>query len=176
MKARLINYFVYLNLRSGVTRGPTWLFRFGFYYPAVEPWGWNTNSVETVAADMDEVSLGPNVSWSIHLLIFVSKPPKYNQISLSNLVTGIPSFSHSWKPFFSDWQVQQTYSGVAAHEAKDRAVVETTQPNMVSDSRVHNSRTLMGFKCWGMPAMVASLLEVPHRLAVVHRMSVASLA
>lgn len=35
------------------------------------------------------------------------------------------------------------YSVGAAQEVRDRGVVETTQPNMVSDSRVHNSRTLI---------------------------------
>lgn len=32
------------------------------------------------------------------------------------------------------------YSGVAAQEVRNCGVVETTQPNMVNDSRVHKSR------------------------------------
>lgn len=40
--------------------------------------------------------------------------------------------------FFSDWQ--QMYSGVAAQEVRDRGVVETTQPNMVSDSQQPDPR------------------------------------
>lgn len=61
---------------------------------------------------------------------------------------------------------------------KSETVLETTQPNMVNGSRVSNSQALVGFKCLtkcsGMPAMVASPLEVPHRLEVVHRMSLMS--
>lgn len=38
------------------------------------------------------------------------------------------------------------YSGAAAQEVRDCSVVETTQSNMVSDSRVHKSHTVVGFK------------------------------
>lgn len=71
-------------------------------------------------------------------------------------------------------------ANVATQEVRARDVLETTQPNMVNDSRVYNSQALVGFKCQtkcsGMPAMVASLLEVPHGLEAVHRMSLVSLA
>lgn len=67
------------------------------------------------------------------------------------------------------------YSGVAAQEVRDQDVVETTQPYMVNNWSVYNSQTLAGFKCLtkcsGMLAMVASLLEVSHRLEAGHRMS-----
>lgn len=112
MKARLINCFVDLNLRSWVTRLLTWLLRLGFYYPGVEPWGWNANPVETVGhynADRDEVTFGAKLERS-PCWLFLSKTPKYNQISISNLTTGISSFIHSWMLFFSDWQVQQSGS------------------------------------------------------------------
>lgn len=86
------------------------------------------------------------------------------------------SFIYSWRRLFSDWQVQQTRQ----QEVRNCDVLETTQPNMVNDSRVSNSQALVGFKCLtkcsGMPAMVASPLEVPHRLEVVHRMSLMSWA
>lgn len=41
------------------------------------------------------------------------------------------------------------YSGVAAQEVRDCGVVETTQPNMVNDSRVHKSRTVAGVQVLG---------------------------
>lgn len=134
-KQALINCFLDLNLRSWVTRLLTWLLRLGFYYPGVEPWGWNANPVETVGhynAGRDEVTFGAKLERS-PCWLFVSKTPTYIQISSSNLTTGISSFIHSWMLFFSDWQVQQMYSGVAAQEVRDHGVVETTQPNMVSD-------------------------------------------